>query len=414
MEKHENKKSLREAVSELVVTRYPIFDRNKEVFAYEILFKPRSRRKSDSDSEGDDLLRLKTIDGLVVNGLKRLANGKTVVVNFNAGMLMNDLPLAFPSDLLGVEIDEDVKSDSKVTHAIKKIKNAGYLLIVNDYLYNHGDLLLVKMADIIGVDFRSQGLMKRISIFESDSVKPRFLAKSVETPMDFSVASDLGYQYFQGDFFSTPDIVSVRNIPSYKFNLLRILKEINKANVQFDEIEQILKRDVSITYKLLRFVNSACFGIKTTVQSIRHALTLLGEVEVKKWLSFIVVTGIGTDQPLELIRDTVIRAKFCESLAPQVNLKDEAANFFLMGMFSKVDVFLGRPMEEVLSELPLDAKIKSALLGESNRFRQVLDLVTAYEKGEWHGFGALSEQLKLAETLVGSLYLEAVEWGEFF
>jgi EAL and modified HD-GYP domain-containing signal transduction protein len=204
----------------------------------------------------------------------------------------------------------------------------------------------------------------------------------------------------------------VRSIPSYKINLIRILKEINKPTVHFNEIEKILKRDVSITYKLLRFVNSAAFGLKSTVQSIRHALTLLGEVEVRKWLSLIVLSGMGTDKPHELIRSAIIRAKFCESLAAALHYEKEMSSFFLVGMFSMVDAFLDRPMEEILDELPLKSDIKSALQGKPNRYRDVLELVLEHERGGWRNVNGVRGRLKLDEQKISTLYLEAVDRGK--
>ena len=242
---------------------------------------------------------------------------------------------------------------------------------------------------------------------------PRFLARGVETSTDFELAAEAGYHYFQGDFFGKEDMISCRNIPSYKLNLMRILKEINKPSVQFDKIEKILQKDVSITYKLLRFVNSAFFGLKTTVQSIRHTLALLGEAEVRKYLSFIVLSSIGTDKPLELIRITIIRARFCEYIASELGFKSDLSNFFLMGMFSMVNAFLDRPMEDILADLPLVSPVKTALLGRPNHFRDVLELVKDYERGDWTHLHQMTRRLKIKEKKIAALYLDAVEWGTF-
>jgi EAL and modified HD-GYP domain-containing signal transduction protein len=355
---------------------------------------------------------MKAVDSILVSGLKRLTGGKKAVINFNREMLLNKLPLIFPSNLLGVEINEDADRDKKVNRVVKKLKEEGYLLIINDQLFNNGDISLVKMADIVSVDFRSGGLTKRFSIFEDDPHRPRFLARSVETASDFDIAVNNGYKYFQGNFFKSLDLVSLRSIPGYKMNLMRILKEINKPEVKFERIEEIIKKDVSITYKLLRFINSSTFGNKTTVQSIRHALNLLGEEEVKKWLSLIVMSSVGEDKPQELAQGTLVRAKLCESIAGKLNLKDEMSNYFLVGMLSMVDAFLGRPMEEILADLPLDTEVKNALMGESNRYRDVLELVCAYEKGEWRCLEKKSESMKLDQQSISTLYLEAVEWGK--
>ncbi len=401
---------------EIMVSRQPIFNKKKEVFAYELLFRsdlPGSIKSiKERRAPGDDS-SLMAIDSLLVNGLKRLSTGKRVVIHFNHKTLLSEFPLMFPSDLLGIEIREDTDPANKVTEVVKKMKKAGYLVLVTDRVYNEGKINLVKLADIVGVNFRSQGIQKRDEVFDDSSPPPRFLARGIETSAEFKLASEAGYHYFQGDFFSKEDMISCRNIPSYKLNLMRILKEINKPSFQFDQIEKILQKDVSITYKLLRFVNSAFFGLKTTVQSIRHALTLLGETEVRKWLSLIVLSSISTDKPLELIRTAITRARFCECIALELGFKSDLSNFFLMGMFSMVNAFLDRPMDEILADLPLASPIKTALLGKPNHFHDVLELVKDYEKGNWVHLQQIIRHLKIDEKKIAALYLDAVEWGTF-
>jgi EAL and modified HD-GYP domain-containing signal transduction protein len=402
---------------EIMVSRQPIFNKKKDVFAYELLFKSDLRdsikNMKDRKEAGDDS-SLTAIDSLLVNGLKRLSTGKRAVIYFNHQTILSEFPMMFPSDLLGIEIQEDVDLENNVTETVKKMKKAGYLVFMTDRVYNEGEINLVKMADIVGVDFRSrQGIQKRFSVFDGDSMLPRFLARGVETSTDFELAAETGYHYFQGNFFSKEEMISCRNIPSYKLNLMRILKEINKPSVRFDKIEKILQKDVSITYKLLRFVNSAFFGFKTTVQSIRHALALLGEAEVRKCLSFIALSSIGTKKPLELIRTTIIRAKFCEYIASELDFKSELSNFFLMGMFSMVNAFLDRPMDEILEDLPLVSPVKKALLGKPNHFHDVLGLVIDYESGNWTHLRQMTRRLKIKEKKIAALYLDAVEWGTF-
>jgi c-di-GMP-related signal transduction protein len=413
---NEKNETVPNPLHEIMVSRQPIFNKKKDVFAYELLFKsdlPGSIKKMKDSKAARDDSSLTAIDGLLVNGLKRLSAGKRAIIHFNHQTLLSEFPLMFPSNLLGIEIREDADPENKVTEIVKKMKKAGYLFLVTDRVYNEGEINLVKMADIVGVDFHSRGIQKRDSVLDGNPLSPRFLARGIETPSDFEVATEAGYHYFQGDFFHKEDMIACRNIPSYKLNLMRILKEINKPSVQFDRIERVLQKDVSITYKLLRFVNSAFFGLKTTVQSIRHALNLLGEIEVRKCLSFIVLSSMGTDKPLELIRITIIRAKFCEYIAAELGFKSDLSNFFLMGMFSMVNAFLDRPMDEILADLPLASPVKTALLGKPNHFRDVLELVTDYEKGDWIHLQQMTRQLKIKDKKVTALYLDAVEWGTY-
>jgi EAL and modified HD-GYP domain-containing signal transduction protein len=412
----EKNETVSNPMHEIMVSRQPIFNKKKDVFAYELLFKsdlPGSIKTMKDRRAATDDSSLKAIDSLLVNGLKRLSTGKRVVIHFNRQTLLSEFPLMFPSDLLGIEIREDADPENKVTEVVKKLKKANYLVLVTDRVYNEGEINLVKMADIVGVDFGSRGIQKRVSVLDGSPMTHRFLARGIKTPSDFRLAAEAGYHYFQGDFFSKEDMISCRNIPSYKLNLMRILKEINKPSVQFDKIEKILQKDVSITFKLLRFVNSAFFGLKTTVQSIRHALALLGETEVRKCFSFIVLSSMGTDKPLELIRITITRAKFCEYIASELGFKSDLANFFLMGMFSMVNAFLDRPMDEILADLPLASPVKTALLGKPNHFRDVLELVKDYEKGNWAHLHQMTRHLKIKEKKIAALYLDAVEWGTY-
>ncbi|MCP4147963.1 MAG: HDOD domain-containing protein [bacterium] len=399
-------------LKEILVTRHPIFDMDKEVFAYELMFKA-DFQNSVRHLKGDESA-LKAFDGFLINGLKILAGGKKVFINFKSDMLLTEMPFMFPSDLLGIGILESLKKESekKLTSAIKKLKDSGYMLMLSEEAGKKQDLPLIGLADIIGKDFRTFDLKKEYKDLDSGCLqKVKFLAKSVETAADYDTAVNKGYKYFQGSFFSKADLVPVRNIPSYKINFLRLLKEINKPSVQFNEIEEILKKDVSITYKLLRYINSTKFGFKNSVESIRHALTLLGDLEIRKWLSLIILSGTGTNKPQELIKNTIIRAKFCEFIA-SVARKKELPKFFLMGMFSMVDAFLDRPLEETLLELPLDAKVKAALNGEDdNRFRRVLDVALDYERGDWENLAQSVQKLKLDEKMIGPLYLEAVQWA---
>lgn len=407
------------AAHEFLVARQPIFDKKKDVFAYQLFFKPGIvEQQVKPRPAADDAPLMRTVDGFLLTGLNRLAEGKKTFITFSPDMLVSELPLMFPKDLLGVEVHPfpgTAKPPRKLAAAVKKVKKSGYLLMVGDDAVAGKDVSLLRMADIIGSDFRDLDLKGRAASLREQKVKKaRFLAKSVESAADYEAAVAKGYEYFQGGFFNKADLVPVRNIPSHKSNLLNILKEINKPEVHFDRIEQILKKDVSITYKLLRFINSANFGIKSGVHSIRHALNLMGESEVRKWLSLIVLSGAGSDKPQELIKTTIVRAKFCETVAAAADPGDDLPGYFLVGMFSMVDAFLDRPLAEVIGELPLAPPVKAALMGEDNRYRRVLDVVTDYEHGDWRNLAHSTAKLKVEEKQLPALYMEAVEWARMF
>lgn len=405
----------KETIPEILVTRQPIFDHKKEVIAYNLFFDQGLRERYSNVTVAEERqITLKAADSFLLNGFKTLSGGKKVFVHFSPDMLISQLPLLFPHQLLGVEILDQPTTWYQMLKAVKKLKTSGYQLLLGDEALSRRDASMLRLADIIGCDFRSHH-PKDCNILEEKEKKDiKMLAKGVETPADFETAAELGYQYFQGDFFCKADLIPVRNIPSYKITLLKLLKEINKPTVEFERIEELLKKDISITYKLLRFINSARFGLKTTVESIRHALNLMGEAEVRKWLSLIVLSGTGSDKPKELVTNTIVRAKFCESIAKEMNKEHDMPRYFLMGMFGSVDAFMDRPMAEILSELPLDEGVKDALLGLENHYRDVLDVVMDYERGDWRNFSHSARKLNLDEKIMVTLYLDAVEWATMF
>jgi c-di-GMP-related signal transduction protein len=238
------------------------------------------------------------------------------------------------------------------------------------------------------------------------------LAEKIETREDFQEAVKLGFAYFQGFFFSKPEIIAGKDVPGYKLSYLEILKEICRETLDFPHFETIIDRDPPLCLKMLTYLNSVYFGLRHEVTSIGHALSLLGEKEIRKWAALAVMTHLGKDQPHELMRLSILRARFCESLAPKVNLATRESELFLMGLLSLMDTFLGRPLDELLDNIALSREIKKALLGQENAHRLVLDLVVNYEKGAWENISPIVSQLHLDENELPERYAGAVEFAE--
>ena len=317
-----------------------------------------------------------------------------------------------PKELMVAEILETVKPDPEVIGACEKLKKAGYLLAMDDFVYDEAYRHLMDLTDFVKVDFLSTPKDERRSLIRKfTSLGIRFLAEKVETPEALREALDLGYTYFQGYFFSKPTILSEKDIPAYKLHYLKILREIHRPEFNFRELEGIIKQEVSLSFKLLRYINSAFFGLKNKITSILQALVLLGEKEIKKWISLNTLANKGQDKPDELIIQAIVRAKFCESLAPFVGLARRAEDLFLMGMFSLIDAILDRPLPDVMREIPIADAIKGALLGEENRLGDIFKCVLAYEKGDWEKLSEQAIRLGIDENETSRLYLHAIDWG---
>lgn len=397
---------------EVFVARQPIFNRRFNVHAYELLFRSGLQNYFDFD-DGDratlDVIR----NSFFYIGLEELTDHKQVFVNFTSNLLLNGVPMLFPSNVMIIEILENVEPTKEILEACQALKQSGYTLALDDFILTQKKNPLLEIADIIKVDFRESTNAQQDAILDLGRThRIKFLAEKVETSKEFKRAREAGYAFFQGYFFSKPVIRSGRSIPAFKLNYMKMLQEVNRADVDFSDMERIIKRDLAMTYKLMRFINSAYFGVIEQVNSIKRALVLLGIDEIKKWISFIALDNMAQDKPNELIKTSVVRARLCENIAMQVGLDDYAAEAFLMGMFTVIDAIMDKPMREILPQLALADEIKEALTGKENRFKHILDLVLAYERGEWDDFSRLSERTDFSESEMPKIYNDGLKWTE--
>lgn len=398
-------------IQDIFVARQPIFDKYQKIFGYELLFRSGLENFFDQKMDIDFASSKTLLDTLLLFGIDQLTQGKKMFLNFSKKVLISEVALALPKEQLVIELLETIQPEPEVISVCRKLKDNGYILALDDFQYVPDYQPLIDLADIIKVDFLlTKGHERKEVIRRSGDKRIKYLAEKIESYDEYKEAVALGYTYFQGFFFCRPLIVSGKDVPSYKLNLFQALQELNQSYMDVQKIESIIMRDVSLTYKLLRFINSAAFGIPGEIRSIRQALLLLGVVEVKKWMSLIVLSQIGSDSPEELLTNSIVRAKFCETIADQTRLKYRKYDFFLMGLFSYIDIFLNRPMVEILAELPIAADIKDALLGVPNELRQVLDLIIMYEQGKWESVTEISDKLAIGPGKILPDYLNAIKW----
>lgn len=397
---------------DVFVARQPIFGRKLNVYAYELLYRFGAEAKAYAHPDGDRATMEVIADTLLLIGLGTLTGGKKAFINFTENLLKSDIANILPKDFVAIEILEEVEPNDEVMWACRKLKQSGYTLVLDDFVPDAKHQPFIDIADIIKIDFKTTAVRThdKLAVWLKGR-NIRLLAEKVETRSAFEQARKLGYSYFQGYFFSKPVIISSRDVPAYKINYLRIIQEVNRPDFDFSRLESIFRRDVSLSYKLLNYINSAAFGFRNQISSIKHALVMLGITEIKKWISLVALRGIAADKPDEIISSSLIRARFGELIAPLVGLRNNSSDIFLMGMFAMIDALIGRPMAECLAELPLADEIKSALLGQPSAYREVLSLIFAYEKGDWDRFSKHAAALRLSEAEVPSLYLESLNWA---
>ena len=221
----------------------------------------------------------------------------------------------------------------------------------------------------------------------------------------------MGYSYFQGYFFSKPVIKEGKALSPTSMGYLRLLQEVHKPELSLTKLEETIKQDPSLAYRLLKFINSAWFGLRTEIESIRHALVWLGPPQIRKWFALVSLRGMAAGKPNELMIQALTRARMAEELADAAGMPEKACDLFLMGMFSVLDALLDQAMTEILEKLPISPQIKSALLGDSGPFRNVYDLVLAFEQGQWLAFSACAAGLGVPEETVQTVFTKAASWA---
>jgi len=396
---------------DVFVARQPIFDREKVVHAYELLFRSGFENYYNA-LDGDKATVDVIANSFFVIGFDQLTDGRRAFINFTRNLLTKRVADLLPKEAVTVEILEDVEPDDEMVKVCRELKESGYIVAMDDFVSKDAGNPLVEYADIVKVDFMGTEPHERKALCESLSrrgVSP--LAEKVETEDEFLQAVEWGYEYFQGYFFSKPVIKSGKRLTGNKLTYLQVLYEVNQPGISYDELEKLIKQDLSLTYQLLRFMNSAWFGFRCEIKSIRHALVLLGPKEIKKWFSLIALTNMATDKPEELILRAVARAKIAEGIAPLVGMKEHRSELFLLGMFSLIDAVTDTPMDEIMEKLPLDQQVKKALLGEECVFKTVYDTILSYEQGEWDPFAQCAEKLHLEESQMPKLVTESQQWA---
>jgi EAL and modified HD-GYP domain-containing signal transduction protein len=394
------------------VARQPIFDRKLKVFGYELLFRSGPDACFSASTDIDYASSQTVSAGVTLMGLENVALGKRAFINVSRGILVDDLAMTLPKNKVVVELLESIEPDDAVLAACRRLKQAGYLIALDDFIERENDTELVKMADFVKVDFQSTTPEKRDALARTLGARGmKMLAEKVETREEVREAGPSGYMYFQGYFFSKPTLVATKDIPGFRLNYLRLLQELNRPEASIHKLEEIIKLEMSIAYRILRYVNSAAFGFRGKINSIREALVLLGQDLIRKWTSVWALAGLGQDKPTELVVGSVIRGICCEALGPKAGITGRGSELFLLGTFSMVDAIMDRPMEEVLSQLSLPDDVRDALLSGGNPLRSVLDCTVAFERGEWEACAKAAADVGIPEEEVPAAFHKASEWA---
>jgi len=389
------------------VARQPILDRAQKIFGYELLFRNGIEDYFHADP---DLAARSTLDSSLLFGLNTLCHNTRAFVNCTREILLKDLVTLLPPQETVVEVLETVEPEERVVAACKRLKQAGFLIALDDFAPNDPRIPLCDLADIIKVDVRATRIEERAGLIRRfGSPKCKMLAEKVETGQEFAQARNMGFAYFQGYFFCKPELVVGREVPANRLRHLRLLEMVCRVELDLRELETMLKQEASICYRLLRYLNSPVFGFALEIKSIRHAMAILGERELRRWIRLVITIGAAERGCSELVLTGLARARFCELLSPKLQSKND---LFLMGLLSVMDAILEIDMTCLLAQIPVDADMKAALLGQTSKLRPLYRLMLAQESGEWSQASELAQQLKLSEAEIGETWWQAMTWAQ--
>ena len=391
------------------LARQPILTHERHLYAYEILsrYGPENYCRPKPGSAVSE----NAMDELFLMGIHTMTDGLPAFVNCTREFLVQDYLTLMPRELVVGEILETVAPDADVLKACRRMKDLGYRLALDDYCDLPETRPLLDVADFVKIDvlLMSMEAQKRV-VDECHKRGIPTIAEKVETDQQFQSCRDIGYDFFQGYFFCRPQIVGRRSVPANKTIYLKLLQAANEETFNLQKMSTIFKRDVSLSYRLLRYLNSAAFSFHTEIHSIPHALSLLGERAMRKWVSLVSVAALGDEVADSLLRLPLLRAMFCEQIGLKVGMVREANELFLLGLLSVMDALLNVPMAVVLQDLTVDVEIKKALLGRESRYRPIFEVVLDYESGTWEQLEESCQRCGLHENFLPDLYLHSVRW----
>lgn len=396
---------------DVYIARQPIFDRRMRIFGYELLYRTNENNfytGTDDDEATTELIH----NSFLVMGLNDLTDGTKAFINFSKDLINSDVPLMLPRKSIVVEVLERQAATQATVAACRKIRGLGYMLALDDFVFDKENVPLIETANIIKVDFPSMDINRQQEIIREYGPEVKFLAEKIETREDYHRAVQIGYDYFQGYFFCKPSVIKTREIASPGTNLFRLMEELNAEEPDNAKIVEIIETDLGLSYKLLKLANSVYAGSRHPIKSIPHALSFLGTNEMYQWVTLILLKDLQTVEYAELIKMSLIRGRFMEYLARELHTAGSPSEYFLTGILSFIDVILGKPMEKVMSGLPLSEPVKAALRGEDNDEKRLLDCVIDYETANWSFIDERYPLDILGINRFTAIYVEALKWAK--
>ena len=393
--------------NDVFVARQPIYDSAMAVMAFELLYRP-SPAATRAKITDPRQATLEVISSAALEiGLDRLSGGQPVHINFPMELLVDVPDLPLPPNLVVIEVLEDVRAEPAVIEGIRKLRARGHRIALDDYSRQISDPRLLEFADIVKLEITHPPAGELAKLVAE--LKPRglqLIAENVETPEDFEACVALGFSGFQGYFLQHPQTFRAKRVPSSRLSTLRLVASLSNEQYAIDEIELLISQNVSMSYHVLRCINSSYYNLSRKIDSIRQAIVILGVDHLRQLCSLLCLQGFD-DRPPSLFLNAMTRARMCEQLGRLGGAKDTGA-FFITGLFSLLNAMTGMPTQKIVEELPLSPAVSRALVAGEGDLGKALKCTRAYERAAWDhvSYG------NLAPSLIRAAYVDALFWAE--
>ena len=390
-------------MTDFLIGRQQILDSKLNTYAYEILFRGKEFDLSVQESAASATNQVIT-DTVLEIGLNELVGPHLAFINFTTPNILEKTPLDLPKDRIVIEVLENVKIDTRIIKNLRELSSLGYTIALDDFELTPDYLPLLEFVDIIKLDVMAQSLDETHQLIEQ--LKPynlKLLAEKVETHEEFKLLKQWGCELFQGFFFSKPNIFEGKRLGVSQASTIQLLATINQEDVNFQDVSRIISQDINLSYKLLRYINSASFALPNKIESLQHAATYLGLKELRRWINILSLSAMS-EKSSAVLQTILVRAKMCELLACEIKQDKEA--YFLIGLLSGLDSILDQPLEQALEQLPLSSFVTSAILQKSGTAGEALQYALDYE--HWRVEGPTFANIE--PQRVAAIYLECIQW----
>ncbi|MEZ4378511.1 MAG: EAL and HDOD domain-containing protein [Gemmatimonadales bacterium] len=396
-------------MTDIFVARQPIFDQDRHVQAYELLF--RGGRLAGVGGYDHQETAIRMLNNTVMGfGLDALLGGKPGLLAIPHEVLLGGEVTALPSQRIVLHVAAPNDDDPQILAACEEARRAGFGVALSDES-GTASAAMYELADYINVDFRrldDDGRRTLATTHRRD--RRKLIAKHVTSYAEFYSAQEAGFDLFQGSFFCEPEVFSGKDVSATSHSMAMLIAEVNRPEIDLDALEELIKRDIALSVKLLRYLNSAGMGWRHEVSTIGQALRLLGQRPARKWASLVAMTMIPADKPRELVTTSLIRGQFCEEIGAAELGEQRRPELFLVGLLSTLDALLDRPLPLLVSEMALSPVCSAALLGEDTPLGRYLGLTIAYDQGDWDRVDALCAKTGLAPELLPEAYHKTLAW----